>query len=121
MESILAVKDKSDRQLLINTFDTFWKLKNGSFLIFQNPHYNSPNYRTIRLENKYIRITIDYHVSGLWPLSSLRRGPSFLELGGIPIDSTQIFTTLDSALANKYHLLEYGAISKINWIKMVFL
>jgi hypothetical protein len=41
MESILAVKDKSDRQVLINTFDTFWKPKNGSFLIFQNPHYNS--------------------------------------------------------------------------------
>jgi hypothetical protein len=38
----------------------------------------------------------------------------------IKAEYTQIFATLDSILENKYHLLEYGAISKIMWIKMVY-
>jgi hypothetical protein len=39
----------------------------------------------------------------------------------IKTEYTQIFIMLDSILADKYHLLEYAAISKIMWIKMVYL
>lgn len=39
----------------------------------------------------------------------------------IKSEYTEILNALDTALSNKYYLLEYGILSKLTWIKMVYL
>ena len=87
IQGILKIKDPHTKMVLLDTFERCWILKKGTLSLSQDSRYTSPNYRQIVMKNRYITITITYNTGNLWRLSSLRKGPSSLDLGNVLIDS----------------------------------
>jgi hypothetical protein len=83
--SILRIDNAVTRHGLINEFRGFWLPRGGSFNISQNPNRRFPSFRRISIVNRFIRISVDYQVSGHWPMPSMRRSVPFSEIGGIPV------------------------------------
>jgi len=84
---ITKLRDKKEVLLsVINNLDKFKVPKGSKFEVTQNPRYVIPNYRRMILSNRYIRITVDYHVSGLTFVSSMISGTPVPEIGHLPIN-----------------------------------
>lgn len=80
---------RGDRDVLIsmiNNLDKFKVPTGSTFEVTQNPNYVMPDYRRMILSNRYIRITIDYRVSGLISILSMSLGPPVPEIGHLPIN-----------------------------------
>jgi hypothetical protein len=84
------LKDNRAGDSLIDTFEAYWKPKNGSLTISHSAYNRPSESRRIVLQNPYIRITIDYHLALNTYLSYvkhwLRHGAPFPDIGGIAID-----------------------------------
>jgi len=84
---VTDLREKRDVLLpVINNLDKFKVPKGSKFEVTQNPRYVMPDYRRMILSNRYIRITVDYHVSGLTFVSSMSSGTPVPEIGHLPIN-----------------------------------
>jgi hypothetical protein len=84
---VTTLRDKRDVLLsAMNNLDKFNVPTGCKFEVAQNPRYFAPDYRRMVLSNRYIRITVDYHVSGLMPVSSMTPGTPVPEIGHLPIN-----------------------------------
>lgn len=84
---VTTLRDKREVLLsAINNLDKFKVPKGCKFEVTQNPRYVVPDYRRMILSNRYIKITVDYHVSGLTFISSMTAGTPVPEIGHLPIN-----------------------------------
>lgn len=84
---VTTLRDKREVLLsAINNLDKFNVPRGCKFEVAQNPRYVVPDYRRMVLSNRYIRITADYHVSGLTFVSSMTSGTPVPEIGHLPIN-----------------------------------
>jgi hypothetical protein len=83
---VTTLKDKKEVLVsAINNLDKFNVPKGCKFEVAQNPRYVAPDYRRMVLWNRYVRITVDYQVSGLTFISSMTSGTPVPEIGHLPI------------------------------------
>ena len=84
---VTTLRDKREVLLsAINNLDKFNVPRGCKFEVAQNPRYVVPDYRRMVLSNRYIKITVDYHVSGLTFVSSMTSGTPVPEIGHLPIN-----------------------------------
>lgn len=84
---VTVLRDERDVRIsAISNLDKFKVPKGSKFEVSQNPRYVFPDYRRMVLSNRYIRMTIDYHVSGLTFVSSMTSGTPSPEIGHLPIN-----------------------------------
>jgi len=83
---IHKINDPSDLQIVLNRFDKIWRPRHGNLSIRRRQDNKSSTPSSIILQNKYVRITVDYGISHLRILPYVRREASFMELAGLPID-----------------------------------
>lgn len=80
---------RDEREVLvsvINNLDKFNVPKGSKFEVTQNPRYVITDHRRMVLSNQYIKIDIDYGVSGLTFISSMTSGTPVPEVGHLPIN-----------------------------------
>ncbi|MGC1929258.1 MAG: hypothetical protein WA667_09810, partial [Candidatus Nitrosopolaris sp.] len=84
------LKDKSAATSMINSFESYWLPKNGSFTISHDVFNRPSQARLITLQKKYIRINITYQVTQNVYLSSVKHwlmhGAPFTEISDIAIN-----------------------------------
>ena len=79
----VLTSEQIDYQIIIGDFTAYSYLSNGSLKItkMQN-NFNGK----IELENKNLHIAINYKISGIWPVNSIRDRIFYIEINGIPIE-----------------------------------
>lgn len=79
----ILTSEQIDYQIIIGDFTAYSYLSNGSLKItkIQN-NFNGK----IELENKNLHIAINYEISGIWPVNSIRDRIFYIEINGIPIE-----------------------------------